>query len=153
MLSVRRAIAVSVATLAILAAHGAPAAAAEFRSVIDGAAVLYDAPSAQSKKMFIVTQGYPLEVVVAVQGWVKVRDASGELSWVEASKVAAKPRTVMVRIAQAAVRQAPDDNAKVVFQANQNVILELSEVAGAWVRVRHRDGGSGFIRAPQVWGV
>jgi len=33
------------------------------------------------------------------------------------------------------------------------VILELSEVAGAWVRVRHRDGGSGFIRAPQVWGV
>lgn len=128
--------------------------AAEFRTVTDEAAVLYDAPSAQSQKRFIVSQGYPLEVIVTLQGWVKVRDASGALSWIEAGRVSAKPRTIMVKAAMAQIRQAADDNAPVVFQAQQNVVMELSEVvAGGWLRVRHRDGVSGFVRAGQVWGV
>lgn len=140
--------------LIILAAQGVPiAAAAEFRSVVDEAAVLYDAPSAQSKKLFIVNQGYPLEVVVVVQGWVKVRDASGALSWVEAAKVSAKQRTVMVKTPVAPIRQAADENSPMVFQAQQNVVLELTEAVGGWLRVRHRDGASGFIRVSQVWGV
>jgi hypothetical protein len=25
-------------------------------------------------------------------------------------------------------------------------------VSGGWVEVRHRDGGSGYVRAQQVWG-
>lgn len=128
--------------------------AADFRSVIEDAVILYDAPSAQSQKRFIVNQGYPLEVVVALQGWLKVRDASGALSWVEVRKVSNKQRTVMVKVALAAVRQAADDSAPVVFQAQQNVLLEMAEGgAPGWLRVRHRDGSSGFIRAAQVWGV
>lgn len=129
------------------------AQAADFRSVTDEAAILYDAPSAQSQKRFIVSKGYPLEVIVVLQGWVKVRDASGALSWVEAGKVSAKPRTVMVRVPLAPVRQAADETAPVVFQAQQNVVLELTEVAGGWLRVRHADGAAGFIRVSQVWGV
>jgi len=115
--------------------------------------VLYDAPSAQSKKLFIVSQGYPLEVVVVVQGWVKVRDAGGALSWVEAANVSAKQRTVMVKVPVAQVRQTADETSPVVFQAKQSVVLELAEVTGSWLRVRHRDGASGFIRVTQVWGV
>lgn len=129
------------------------AGAAEFRAVADDAVILYDAPSAQSQKLFVVNQGYPLEVVVLLQGWVKVRDAGGALSWVDAKKVTAKPRSVMVKVAQATVRQAADDSAAVVFQAQQNVLLELTEAAGAWLRVKHRDGATGFIRASSVWGV
>ena len=128
--------------------------AAEFRAVTEEAAVLYDAPSAQSKKLFVVNQGYPLEVIVVVEGWIKVRDASGGLSWVDAKQVSAKLRTVMVKTPVAQVRQAADDNAPVVFQAQQNVVMELSEVVpGGWLRVRHRDGVSGFVRVSQVWGV
>jgi SH3-like domain-containing protein len=128
--------------------------AADFRSAIEDAVILYDAPSAQSQKRFIVNQGYPLEVVVALQGWLKVRDASGALNWVEVRKVSNKQRTVMVKVAQAVVRQAADDSAPVVFQVQQNVLLEMSEGgAPGWLRVRHRDGSNGFIRAAQVWGV
>jgi len=149
---------VGAAWLAALAAFSlpmapVPAAAADFRSALDDAVVLYDAPSAQSKKLFIVSQGYPLEVVVVLQGWIKVRDAAGALSWVEASKVSVKPRTVMVKVPSAAIRQAADETSPVVFQAQQNVVLELTEAAGGWLRVRHRDGASGFIRVSQVWGV
>lgn len=140
------------AALLLLLSQGA--FAADFRSAIEDAVILYDAPSAQSQKRFIVNQGYPLEVVVALQGWLKVRDASGALNWVEVRKVSNKQRTVMVKVAQAAVRQAADDSAPVVFQAQQNVLLEMAEGgAPGWLRVRHRDGSSGFIRAAQVWGV
>lgn len=142
-----------VAALTALALAAFPAVGAEFRSATDEAVVLYDAPSAQSKKLFIVSRGYPLEVVVVVTGWVKVRDAAGTLSWVEATKVSAKPRTVMVKVPTASVRVSADETAPVVFQAQQDVVLELTEVAGGWLRVRHRDGVSGFIRAAQVWGV
>ena len=131
------------------------AQAQDFRAVSESAAVLYDAPSTQSKKLFIVNQGYPLEVLVVVEGWVKVRDANGGLSWIEAKQVQAKAaRTVMVKAPVAQVRQSAEETAPVVFQAQQNVILELIQIAGnGWVRVRHRDGAGGFVRASQVWGV
>ena len=139
--------------LILFAAVGiAPAAALEFRSVSENAAVLYDAPSAKANKLYIVNNGYPVEVVVAVEGWVKVRDVSGDLAWVE-SKNLTDRRTVMVKVPLAQVRQSADDNAPVVFQAQQNVILDLVEAtSGGWLRVRHRDGQTGFVKAGQVWG-
>jgi SH3-like domain-containing protein len=129
-----------------------PAGAADFRSVAGNAAVLYDAPSGKAKKLYVVGHGYPLEVVVVVEGWSKVRDASGELTWIE-SKLLSDKRYVMVKQPLAPVREAADDGAPVAFQAEQHVLLELQEVAGGgWLRVRHRDGQSGFIRVSQVWG-
>jgi SH3-like domain-containing protein len=128
------------------------AAAAEFRSVAENAAVLYDAPSAKAKKLYVVNQGYPVEVVVQVEGWSKVRDATGEMNWIKTRQLSDK-RIVMVRMPVAQVREAADDNAPIAFQVQQHVLLELLEVAGAgWLRVRHRDGQTGFIRVAQVWG-
>src|SRR3970040_376972 len=103
-------------------------AAADFRSVAENAAVLYDAPSAKAKKLYVVSHGYPFEVVVVVEGWSKVRDASGEMTWIE-SKLLSDRRTVLVRQPLVQVREAADDNAPVAFQAEQNVLLELLEVA------------------------
>ncbi len=105
----------------------------------------------KSKKLYVVNRGYPLEVVVVVEGWSKVRDASGELTWIETKSLAAA-RTVMIKVALAQVRERADDGAPVAFQAQQSVILDLLEVAGAWLHVRHRDGQTGYIRAAQVWG-
>jgi SH3-like domain-containing protein len=138
-----------IVAIAVLA--GSPAAAADFRSVSENAAVLYDAPSAKARKLYVVNQGYPFEIVVVVEGWSKVRDASGELNWIE-SKHLADRRTVVVKAPLAQVREAADDNAPMVFQAQQNVLLELLEVAGGWLRVRHRDGQAGYVRVTQVWG-
>jgi SH3-like domain-containing protein len=127
------------------------AAAAEFRSVAENAAVLYDAPSIKAKKLYVVSHGYPVELVVTVEGWSKVRDANGELTWIESRRLAEK-RTVLVKAPLAQVRESADDKAPVVFQAQQDVVLELIEVAGGWLRVRHRDGQAGFLRTAQAWG-
>ena len=51
------------------------------------------------------------------------------------------------------VRAAADDKAVLVFEAERDVVLELLEAApGGWLKVRHRDGQSGFVKLVQVWG-
>lgn len=138
---------------AVLAASVSGSFAADLRSVSERAAVLYDAPSVRAKKLFVVNQFYPLEIVVNIDNWVKVRDVSGELTWIE-KKSLSERRTVIVTGALADVRQAADEKSPLVFQAREGVILDLSAVgASGWVRVQHRDGQSGYIRNNQVWGL
>ena len=147
------------ALLALAFAAGA-ATAADFRSTADAATVLYDAPSAKAKPLFVLGRDTPLEVIVPVEGWIKVRDAGGTIGWVEKRTLADK-RTLVVRVALAEVRANPDDAAPLVFRAEQHVLLEIAEPAtGAsttatpgWVKVRHRDGQTGFVRIAQVFGL
>jgi SH3-like domain-containing protein len=128
------------------------AAAAEFRSAGDPAVILYDAPSVKARKLYIVNQGYPLEVMVQVEGWVKVRDATGTLAWAE-SKSLNTARTVLVRPAAVSIRQKPADDAPSVAEVRRDVLLNVVEAAaGGWIQVRHRDGATGYVRAADVWG-
>ena len=136
----------------LLLLFAAGAGAADFRSVQEGAAVLYDAPSRAATPLFVVSQQYPLEIISASGAWLKVRDHAGTLSWVERKALGDK-RTVLVTAASAEVRARPEECAPVAFTAAQNVALELVEGAPAgWLRVRHADGAAGFVRAAQVWG-
>jgi SH3-like domain-containing protein len=129
-----------------------PALALDFRSVGVSAAVLYDGPSAKARKLSVLSQGYPVEILVTLDAWLKVRDASGELAWIEAKNLSAR-RMVMVKVPKAEVRQSPDEGAPVLFQAEQDVLLEVVETADNWARVKHRDGETGYIRITQVWGL
>jgi SH3-like domain-containing protein len=139
------------AAAVLLAALAAPAAA-EFRSLAEPA-VLYDAPSARAKKLYVAARGTPVEIITFDAAWVKVRDPSGELTWVE-RKALADARTVVVSAPVADVRAQPAESAPLVFQAQSGVILELVEAGGTgWVRVRHRDGAAGYARIGQLWGV
>lgn len=128
------------------------AAAADFRAAAEPAVVLYDAPSAKARKLYIVNRGYPLEVVVQVEGWIKVRDASGALSWAEA-KTLDTTRSVLVRAAAVTLRQKPADDAPAVAEVRRDVLLDVVEsAAGGWIHVKHRDGTAGYVRAADVWG-
>ena len=138
--------------LLVSGAHAGEPPHGEFRSAGENAVILYDAPSVRAGKLFVVSRGYPLEVVVIVQGWVKVRDAAGTLSWAESKSLGTR-RTVMIKTPGASVVESPDDKSPVVFRPQQNVILDFidAETAG-WVRVKHADGATGFVRTTQVWG-
>jgi len=128
------------------------AAGAEFRSAAEAAVVLYDAPSSKARKLYIVNRGYPLEVIVQVEGWVKVRDATGTLAWAE-SKMLDAARTVLVRAAAVTIRQKPAEDAPSVAEVRRDVLLNVVEpAAGGWIQVKHRDGATGFVRAADVWG-
>lgn len=142
-------------TLLVLSALlAAPAASAqEFRSIGEPAAILYDGPSSKAKRLWVLGRGYPVQVAVAIEGWTKVRDATGELSWVE-NRALSPARTVLVRAATGTVRDSPSETGAVVLRVGRDVVLDMLEApAGEWVRVRHRDGATGFIHANQVFGL
>jgi SH3-like domain-containing protein len=128
------------------------AAATDFRSIAVPKAVLFDAPSAQAKKLYLLWQGYPVEIIVNLGDWVKVRDQHGSLTWVEAKNLS-QARTVLVVHEQADLHQAPDAASAVVSRLQKDVVLEYMELSGGWVKVRHRDGFVGYVPAVAVWGV
>jgi SH3-like domain-containing protein len=129
-----------------------PVSAGNFRTVEESGAVLYDAPSREATPVYVVSRDYPLEVLVEVDAWAKVRDAAGAISWIEKRQLGER-RTVVVTAASADAHLRPEDDAPVAFVASQNVALELLEPAPAgWLHVRHADGADGYLRAALVWG-
>ncbi len=140
---------------AILVAIGfaAPAAwALDYLSVAEPAA-MYDAPSQKAQPLFAVAAGTPVEAIVSLDAWVKVRDAKGDLAWIERRSLSQK-RTVMVKTDRAEVRVQADEKSAPAFAAERDVVLEWLEPGPlGWVRVKHRDGPSGFVKASQVWGL
>lgn len=130
----------------------AAAQAIEYKSIGPAPAILYDAPSLKGRKVFVAPRGMPVEVVLTYGEWVKVRDAAGDLSWVEAKMLVVR-RNVLVKAGGTRIRESAADAAPVSFTADKGVLLELLEAAPAgWLKVRHRDGQSGFIKAADVWG-
>lgn len=140
-------------------------------------AIFFDAPSTKAKPLFVMRTGTPVERVVNVEGWVKVRDAEGTLAWVE-KKYLGDHRQLIVTATLAQIRASAGDQAPVVFEAVRDVLLELQNTGGSiqasapqattksgtetnaqpstppngWLKVRHHDGQQGFIKANQVWG-
>ncbi|MEQ1525650.1 MAG: SH3 domain-containing protein [Gallionella sp.] len=128
------------------------ARATEYVSVKEASAVLYDAPSVKAKKLFVVNRYMPLEQVVVLDSWVKVRDKSGGLYWVE-KKALSSTRYVFALLPIVDVLDQPVDGAKRVFQVRQQIALELLESTGAgWLKVKHLDGEVGYVRSSEVWG-
>lgn len=128
------------------------ALAADFKSVGPAPAIMYDAPAQKSRKLHIAPLGMPVEIVFANGDWVRVRDAAGDLSWME-SRSLSPQRTVVVEVTQATVRATAADSAPVVFNAAKGVVFDLAEPpASGWIKVKHRDGDTGYIKPIEVWG-
>lgn len=129
------------------------ASALEFKSVGTSKAILYDAPSSAAKKILLLSQGYPVEVIVNLGEWLKVRDAQGSISWIESKHLSGK-RTVMVIATNAEMRSSADATSKLLAMLEKDVVLEIDDtkLTNGWLKVKHRDGMSGFILISSVWG-
>jgi len=124
-----------------------------FVTIGDKPAILYDAPSTRANKTFIILRNSPLEVLVRLDKWTKVREAGPTFGWVENDTLTTR-RHVQVNVALADVRSAADAASTLVFQVQRNVLLEISSQSTAigWLAVKHRDGQQGFIKLTDVWG-
>jgi SH3-like domain-containing protein len=144
----------------LAAVFAGAACAADYRTTSDAPTLLYDAPSLKARPLFVYGRDVPLEVLVTVEGWTKIRDVGGAFGWIP-NKSLTEKRSLLVRVAVADVRANPDDAAPLVFRAEQNVLLDLAESATSpattstpgWVKARHRDGQTGYVRVNQVFGL
>jgi len=127
---------------------------AEFRSVSVSKTILYEAPSATTKRVYLVSEGYPLEVIVNLGDWLKVRDPYGALSWVESKNLQSK-RTVIVKVDKANIFKEPELKSALLANIEKDVVIELSDplIASGWIKVRYQQDLDGYIQASQVWGI
>ncbi len=128
------------------------ALALDFRSVAPAKAVLYDAPSKEANKLYILSGGYPVEIIVNLGDWVKVRDQLGSLSWIESKYLSAK-RTVIVT-ENTDIKSAENASSSLLATVEKDVTLEMLSpmIKNGWVKVKHRDGIIGFVQASALWG-
>jgi SH3-like domain-containing protein len=137
--------------LVALTASGS-ASALEYKSLADNA-IVYDAGSTKAQPQFILLKGTPVEVIVTVDKWLKVREPSGGMGWIERS-LTSDTAQVIITAASAEVRSRAEDAAPVVFQVSKDVLLEvLEKPAGTWLKIKHKDGQSGYILRKSVWGI
>ncbi|HAL43337.1 MAG TPA: hypothetical protein DEP52_02215 [Methylophilaceae bacterium] len=127
---------------------------AEFRSVSSGKTILYEAPSATTKRVYLVGEGYPLEIIVNLGDWLKVRDSSGTLSWVESKNLQSK-RTVIVKVDKANIYKEPESKSALIATTEKDVVIELSDplITNGWIKVRYQQDLDGYIQTSQVWGI
>jgi SH3-like domain-containing protein len=126
----------------------------DFKSVGAAPAILYDAPSVKGGKLYVAPRGMPVEVVLTYGEWAKVRDVNGDLAWTEAKSLVAKRSVVVRSAAGAKMRATADEAAPVTMSFDKGVLLDLLDPqAASWVKVRHKDGLTGYVKAADVWGL
>jgi SH3-like domain-containing protein len=138
----------------LLSAVAWPVFATEYRSVNVAAAVLWDGPSDKAKRVYVAPRGMPVEVVSTLNTWVKVKDFSGDVTWMAGNELS-KTRTVVATIL-ATARVAAQDASPLAFQAERGVTLELldaGQITGGFAKVKHKDGTIGFVKATEIWGL
>lgn len=129
------------------------AIAVEYRSVVPAKAVLYDAPSKEASKLYLLGAGYPVEIIVNLGDWLKVRDQLGSLSWIE-SKSLSTNRMALV-LATTDIKVSEDINSAMLATVEKDVVLELvsPSIKNGWVKVKHRNGIIGYVQVVSLWGV
>lgn len=139
--------------LLLMGLFAGPSVALDFKAVEAPVSVLYDAPSVKGKKLFLLKRYTPVEVIVSVEGFIKVREPEGAIGWVE-KKTLTDKRQVLVIAPKAQIRVSPTADAALVFEAEKGVAMELIEPAkDGWAKVKHIDGPAGMVRLTQVWGL
>lgn len=128
---------------------------AEFISVKTKQAVLFEGPSNTTEKMFIVTEGYPLKVLVSLKDWKKVKDHNGKISWIEA-KNTQDERTVLILNNDAVIFNQANEKSHKLANVEKSVVLKLNSnmLIGEWAEVKTQiEGLVGFIHSKEVWGI
>jgi len=141
------------ALLFILLSAFNPAQAAEFKSVGAIPAVAYNAPSDKARKVFVAPRGMPVEIILAQDDWTKVRDSAGDLFWLQSKSLTAKRNVIVTAPPGLKLHATADEASVTVATIDKGVLLELvTPASSGWVKLKHRDGPTGFARIGEVWG-
>ena len=131
-----------------------PVYSADFVSIKINKAILYEGPSDATDKEFIITEGYPLMVMVRLKDWLKVKDHEGKISWINANDTD-KQRTVMTLKKNVNLFYKPTTNSVHLANIDEFVTLKLLSTydTNGWVEVKTITGYiEGYIRKEDVWG-
>jgi SH3 domain protein len=132
-----------------------PALSADFVSIKAKKAFLYEGPSLSTDKEFIITEGYPLQVMVRLKDWIKVKDHLGKISWIQSADTS-KDRNVMTLNDNVNLFYKPSIESVHLAKIDKDITLKLLSPfpTNGWIQVMtFPQNIEGYIRAEDVWGL
>ena len=128
---------------------------AEYLSVGVDQSFLHEAPSDSTKKTFIVTKGYPLEVLVSLKEWKKVKDHQGAINWIPSNHLSSKKMVLNFKDNNP-IYLEPNESSPTLAFAAENVVLEIvdNKRIDNWIKVYSKlTEVEGFISIENLWGI
>lgn len=141
------------AWLALLITLTAPntAAAADKVSVANAEVNLRSGPGTQHAARWVLSRGYPLEVIERRGEWLKVRDFEGDEGWIHRSVTHRVPHHV-VKVDRAQLRKGPGTEHSRLTTLERGEVLRTRHRDDRWVKVETSDGQSGWVARSLLWG-
>ena len=96
-------------------------------------------------------QGLPLVVVAETEMWRKVRDVTGDESWIHNPALSCIRRVLVLE--DATLHSKAKDAARITALVERNALLELEECTDKdWCKVKSADGLKGWTQRYKLWG-
>lgn len=96
-------------------------------------------------------QGLPVKVIRVQEGWRLVSDPDGAQGWIVARLLDPDRTALVVGDGLAAIRETPQDGARLKWNAQPGVVGRLGECEAGWCEIDVA-GHAGWIREDRLWG-
>ena len=96
-------------------------------------------------------QGLPVKVIRVQEGWRLISDPDGAQGWVVARLLDPERTALVVGEGLAAIREAPQDSARLKWNAQPGVVGKLGKCDAGWCEIDVQ-GREGWIRENRLWG-
>ena len=117
---------------------------------------LRQGPSTNHPVIWELGKGFPLKVIGSKGNWLKVSDFENDVGWIYKDLVSRKPHLVVKTgkntKKRVNIRSGPGTKYKVVGKAEYGVVFETLKRGQGWVKVRHENGLTGWIKRSLLWG-
>lgn len=141
--------------LALLAGSAAVSAAVSARDMVAVSRPeinMRSGAGTQHEALWVLSRGYPLEVLARKGKWLKVRDFENDRGWVYRPLTNAGTPHHVVKVQVLNIRSAPSLKSRVLAKAAHGEILRTLERKRDWVKVKQEGGPTGWVSRRLVWG-
>ena len=108
-------------------------------------------PGTGHDSVWLLSRGYPLQVLERKGKWLQVKDFENDKGWVYRPLTDRTPHFV-VKTKVANIRKGPSTRTRVVGKAEYGDVLRTLAHKGDWAKIRDADGLVGWVARRLLWG-
>ncbi|MCD6681951.1 MAG: SH3 domain-containing protein [Burkholderiaceae bacterium] len=108
-------------------------------------------PGTGHDSVWLLSRGYPLQVLGRKGKWLQVKDFENDRGWVYRPLTDRTPHFV-VKTKVANIRKGPSTRTRIVGKAEYGDVLRTLAHKGDWAKIRDADGLVGWVARRLLWG-
>ncbi|MDH3359324.1 MAG: SH3 domain-containing protein [Desulfobulbaceae bacterium] len=113
---------------------------------------MHTGPGEDQAVLWVLGEGYPLQVIGSQGLWLKISDFEGDEGWVNQNLVNRVPHLI-VKKRVVNIRQGPGTNYEIVGKIPYGIVVKTIEKNNnGWVKIEQEDGQTGWVLRTLLWG-